>query len=89
MIEYCPTLKNCQKSLKLTRGAVQYSKESLIWSLTGKKGTYFHKTKSVYTCYNFFIATNEAITGHTILESLNAGKSESEKKLWPIIVGKN
>ena len=32
--------------------------------------------------------TNEVITGNTKLESKEAGTSKSEKKLWPIIVGK-
>ena len=35
----------------------------------------------------FFTGKNEA-TGNTKLESKDAGPTKSEKKLWPIIVGK-
>ena len=36
----------------------------------------------------FTDGTNEVITGNTKLESEQGGPSKSEKKLWPIIVGK-
>jgi hypothetical protein len=42
----------------------------------------------VCTLIIFFTGKNAAITGKTKLASKETGSAKSEKKLWPIIVGK-